>query len=63
MSKWLMADCCVFCKCDVSKGTARAERLKLYGVLVERLGYATSIRMKLISILSLFRRSMQRESI
>ena len=30
MSKWLMADCCALCKCDVSKGTAKAKRLKLY---------------------------------
>ena len=25
-----MADCCALCKCDVSKGTAKAKRLKLY---------------------------------
>ena len=31
MSKWLMVDCCALCKCDVSKGTAKTKRLKLYG--------------------------------
>ena len=72
VSKWLMADCCALCKCDVSKRSANSKRLKLYGdsaeatrkgwncfliknycwregVLIEKLGYATSVRMKLIS--------------
>ena len=30
VSKWLMVDCCALCKCDVSKRTAKAKRLKLY---------------------------------
>ena len=31
VSKWLMADCCALSKCDVSKGTEKSNKLKLYG--------------------------------
>ena len=38
-----MEDWCVICKCDVSRGTAKAKRLKLYG------DSATSVRMSISS--------------
>ena len=59
VSKWLMADCCALCKCDVSKRSAKYKRLKLYGDSAE----ATRKRLELFPYQELWleRRSFDRD--